>query len=101
MGHLDGCQFPNLDRIVISFFAFQTWIDIFILIDVLQLDDTPNTSAKKTIILFGVFIFNGNIRQPKIGEFRKEAVLFYVQPHSNHINNGMTAIAAELCQNLL
>ena len=93
MGHLDGSELTDADRIAVFLILF--------VVLVFQLHNAPYAAAKQTVILLGVLVIDGDITQAQIGERSIELVLPDIQVHSDHINNGMAAVAAELGENLL
>src|SRR5699024_5179881 len=68
---------------------------------IVQLDNTPDASAEKTVEFFRIFVCNRYISQTEIGKFSKIAVLFNVQMHRHHINDGMASLLPQLGKNFL
>ena len=68
---------------------------------VIQLNDTPDTSAEQAVKFLRVFVGNRYIANAQIGKLRKKAVLFHIQSDSHHINDSVTAFLSQLRQNLL
>ena len=51
---------------------------------------------KKPVIFFRIIIRNRHIGETKVRELCKKAILFDVQMHGHHINNGMAPVLAQL-----
>ena len=63
---------------------------------VFQLHDAPDPATKQPVIFFRIIICNWHISKAKVRELRKKAILFDVQMHGHHINNGMVTVLAQL-----
>lgn len=86
MRHLNRRKFPNQDRHALFIF-----LDVF----VFQLNDTPDTTAEQTVVFLRVLLPDGDILQAKVREVGNIDVLLHIQPHRNHINHCVAALAAE------
>ena len=109
--HLDRCQLTDTDwRNIFLLFLFGTKripinvlnAKVIVALNlIIQLNDTPDTTAEKAVKFFRVFVGNRYIANSQIGKLCKKAVLFHIQSDSHHINNRMTAFLSQLRQNLL
>ncbi len=93
MRHLDGFQIADLDGISVFLFLLYELI--------IQLDNAPDTTAKKAIVFFRILVFNRYLLKPKVGELREVLILLNVQLYGDHIDNRITSALAQLGQDLL
>ena len=106
MWHLDWCQLTDTDwrNIFLLFLFGMKRIPINILNAkviiafnlIIQLNDTPDTTAEQTIKFFRVFVGNRYITNSQIGKLCKKAVLFHIQSDSHHINDRVAAFLSQL-----
>ena len=106
MWHLDWCQLTDTDRrnIFLLFLFGMKRIPINILNAkviiafnlIIQLNDTPDTTAEQTIKFFRIFVGNRYITNSQIGKLCKKAILFHIQSDSHHINDRVTAFLSQL-----
>ena len=106
MGHLNRSQLMDADGrdIPLLFLFRRNRLSIYIrdskaavsLGFIFQLHDAPDTAAEKPVVFFRIIIRNRHIGETKVRELCKKAILFDVQMHGHHINNGMAPVLAQL-----
>ena len=111
MRHLNWRQLADTDRgnflLLFLFGTQRISVDvldskvIIALRFIIQLDNTPNTSAEKAIEFLRIFVCDWYISQTEIGKLSKIAVLFNIQMYRHHINDGMTSLLPQLGKNFL
>ncbi len=109
--HLNRCQLSDTDRRnIFLLFLFGTKrisvniLNVKIVVAfhfIVQLNNTPDTTAEQPVKLFRIFIRNRHIANSQIRKLCKEAVLFHIQANCHHINDCVTAFFSQLRENFL